>query len=330
MFCKKSCGECPGGFIAGRSFSSGHGRVNCDDSKKYAGRCKSWANHGECTKSQKFMKKYCKKSCDLCTVKHCDDSKKYSFKCPTWANFGECHKRPNFMKKYCKKSCNLCTVKPTTPTTTSTTKATGIVCKDKLDTCVAWKKEGECTKVESQTFITKYCKKTCNKCDEPTTTSKPTTKGISSKRNCKDKLDTCPAWKKEGECTKVESQTFMTKYCKKSCNKCDDVKTTTPTTTHTTKTTDECKDSEELASKCPVWKKQGECHKEESQKFMKKYCAKTCDKCDDKCKDSEELASKCHVWKKQGECDKVESKKFMKKYCAKTCDKCSDCHDVLP
>ena len=43
--------------------------VNCDDSKKYAGRCKSWANHGECTKSQKFMKKYCKKSCDLCTGK---------------------------------------------------------------------------------------------------------------------------------------------------------------------------------------------------------------------------------------------------------------------
>merc|ERR1712168_1583100 len=104
-------------------------------------------------------KKYCKKSCDLCTVKHCDDSKKYSFKCPTWANFGECHKRPNFMKKYCKKSCNLCTVKPTTPTTTSTTKATGIECKDKLDTCHAWKKEGECTKVESQTFMTKYCKK---------------------------------------------------------------------------------------------------------------------------------------------------------------------------
>merc|ERR1711962_886918 len=119
-----------------------------------------------------------KKSCDLCTVKHCDDSKKYSFKCPTWANFGECHKRPNFMKKYCKKSCNLC--------------------KDKLDTCVAWKKEGECTRVESQTFMTKYCKKTCNKCDESTTTSKPTTEG-----NCKDKLDTCPAWNKEGECTKV-------------------------------------------------------------------------------------------------------------------------------
>ena len=47
---------------------------------------------------------------------------------------------------------------------------------------------------------------------------------------------------------------------------------------------DECKDSEELASKCPVWKKQGECHKEESQKFMKKYCAKTCDKCDGKLK----------------------------------------------
>ena len=42
--------------------------------------------------------------------------------------------------------------------------------------------------------------------------------------NCKDKLDTCPAWKKEGECTKVESQTFMTKYCKKTCNKCDDGK----------------------------------------------------------------------------------------------------------
>ena len=37
---------------------------------------------------------------------------------------------------------------------------------------------------------------------------------------CKDKLDTCPAWKKEGECTKIQSQNFMKKYCAKTCNKC--------------------------------------------------------------------------------------------------------------
>merc|ERR1711962_1884545 len=115
-----------------------------------------------------------KKSCDLCTVKHCDDSKKYSFKCPTWANFGECHKRPNFMKKYCKKSCNLCTGAISPHTTPATPKPiTG--CKDKLDTCPAWKKEGECTKVQSQNFMKKYCAKTCNKCpgEISTTTISP-------------------------------------------------------------------------------------------------------------------------------------------------------------
>merc|ERR1711962_1869900 len=150
-----------------------------------------------------------------------------------------------------------------------------------------------------------------------------------SPSGCKDKLDTCPAWKKEGECTKIESQNFMKKYCAKTCHLCS-ATTAAPATTTAPHTTAGCTDSKELAAKCPVWKKEGECTKTESQKFMKKYCPKTCDLCDTGCKDSKELAAKCPVWKLQGECTKIESQKFMKKYCPKTCDLCSKCKDVLP
>ena len=45
---------------------------------------------------------------------------------------------------------------------------------------------------------------------------------------------------------------------------------------------DDCKDTEELAHQCPIWKKQGECTSKDSEKFMKKYCPKTCHKCSGK------------------------------------------------
>ena len=39
------------------------------DSDKYVLHCPSWAKNGECTKSLKFMKKHCKKSCNECPSK---------------------------------------------------------------------------------------------------------------------------------------------------------------------------------------------------------------------------------------------------------------------
>ena len=42
---------------------------DCKDSDKYVLHCTSWAKNGACTKSPKFMKKHCKKSCNYCPSK---------------------------------------------------------------------------------------------------------------------------------------------------------------------------------------------------------------------------------------------------------------------
>ena len=44
-------------------------KKDCKDSDKYVLHCPSWAKNGECTKSLKFMKKHCKKSCNECPSK---------------------------------------------------------------------------------------------------------------------------------------------------------------------------------------------------------------------------------------------------------------------
>jgi len=81
--------------------SKGGTANGCTDSRT---ECPKWKGWGACEKDPNYMRKYCKKSCNICSD-GCTDS---NTKCPTWESWGECEKNPNYMRKYCKKSCNIC------------------------------------------------------------------------------------------------------------------------------------------------------------------------------------------------------------------------------
>ncbi|KAH9492395.1 hypothetical protein Btru_051007 [Bulinus truncatus] len=82
------------------------------------GECDVWAQHDECTKSSKFMSKYCAKSCGTgpCQKKpsgsdgpiknqdSCDKADKFK-DCGIWAQKGECNSNPEWMAQNCAKTC---------------------------------------------------------------------------------------------------------------------------------------------------------------------------------------------------------------------------------
>ena len=58
------------------------------------------------TKEGKWVKKYCKKSCNLCVTRSCIDKNGY---CKNWARGGYCTGRhAGYMKANCAKSCKKC------------------------------------------------------------------------------------------------------------------------------------------------------------------------------------------------------------------------------
>jgi hypothetical protein len=75
--------------------------------------CLMWAQKGECTKNQAFMKASCAMSCELCTGgklgdwenKECLDLHP---KCGEWSGQGECINNPGYMTQGCKRSCLTC------------------------------------------------------------------------------------------------------------------------------------------------------------------------------------------------------------------------------
>merc|ERR1712121_290157 len=79
--------------------------TGCEDKEKL---CPEWAKVGLCTNSkyERYMKVYCKKSCNQCGIT-CKDLKR---ECSFWGAQGLC-KQQQFMaimKRDCPKTCNAC------------------------------------------------------------------------------------------------------------------------------------------------------------------------------------------------------------------------------
>ncbi|XP_035705615.1 zinc metalloproteinase nas-4 isoform X2 [Folsomia candida] len=74
--------------------------TGCQDNGEH---CKYWSEHDECERNPKYMKVYCRKSCNFCG--DCHDSNRH---CNYWASIGECTKNPSYMKSNCKKACKTC------------------------------------------------------------------------------------------------------------------------------------------------------------------------------------------------------------------------------
>ncbi|KAJ7374574.1 hypothetical protein OS493_004912 [Desmophyllum pertusum] len=89
----------------------------CADYNRF---CYSWARSGQCQRNPGYMRRYCKRSCGLCTVQPTSCTNR-DYRCPTWARYGYCRTNA-YTRTNCKKSCGLCsrpkppTVKPKPPT----------------------------------------------------------------------------------------------------------------------------------------------------------------------------------------------------------------------
>ncbi|XP_039255044.2 uncharacterized protein LOC120331930 [Styela clava] len=227
------------------------------------------------------------KSPDTCT----DDEES----CSNWAASGECQKNPEIMLIICKKSCKVCTTKPpgtTKPSTTTkqTTTGTNKPCIDENDSCARWASMGECEK--NPDYMKDKCRKSCNSCSAPSTTSPVTTVAPSTTSSatttnpvpCTDMEESCSTWAADGECRK--NPDIMLVLCKKSCKACttkppassttSPVTTVAPSTTSSATTTNPvpCTDMEES---CSTWAADGECQK--SPDIMLALCKKSCKAC---------------------------------------------------
>ncbi|MFH4978589.1 hypothetical protein AB6A40_005298 [Gnathostoma spinigerum] len=159
--------------------------------------CKVWADGRQCDLNPGYMKKYCKKSCKVCTEdgggsKKQGDCKDSDVKCKSWAERGECEANPKWMLANCKKSCKQCKGGEEGD------------CQDSNANCKSWAERGECE--ANPTWMLANCKKSCKQC-----------KG-SEDGDCKDSHQSCEAWASSGECE--NNPTWMNANCKKSCKQC--------------------------------------------------------------------------------------------------------------
>ncbi|KHN78506.1 Putative tyrosinase-like protein tyr-1 [Toxocara canis] len=76
--------------------------------------CSLWAARGDCPKNEKFMKKFCKRSCGVCKSalsnrKGCFDR---HISCPYFHNRGDCTRKRQWMAENCQFSCGWCNFSP--------------------------------------------------------------------------------------------------------------------------------------------------------------------------------------------------------------------------
>ncbi|CAH1794375.1 unnamed protein product [Owenia fusiformis] len=176
--CSKSCGggmwgrsrvchrvgRCPGATgqnrrcntqpcSTGGGGTGGTGGNTCVDNNIH---CAYWQRNGECTKSANYMRKFCKKSCGVCSAggnnggQPCTDSNQH---CAYWQRTGECNKNPQYMRVNCKKSCGVCG---------EANNPMEQACTDNNSMCSTWSRQGECAK--NPRWMLVNCKRSCRVC----------------------------------------------------------------------------------------------------------------------------------------------------------------------
>ena len=125
-------------------------------------------------------------------------------------------------------------------------------CVDKYSECTYWAEQGKCSG-ENESYMAKNCRISCKLCEEPSTTTWPTSKMTTTPEPCNiDKLERCPEYAEKGSC----KSSYIKKNCRKSCNQC-------------------CFDKEEM---CKKLAEKGYCDPK-FESWMLPTCNKSCNKC---------------------------------------------------
>jgi len=176
---------------------------SCND--KNLKSCPKWASNGYCTRSSRFMKRNCKKSCNKCPdlcKKKCtrmfkpvcgSDGKTYNSECLLEQE--KCVKRLAIQVA----ETGPCVDKTEGTEVTTSQTSDG----DPLADVIKVKARNNGVN-SANSYYTKVLAR-------------------SKDRSCKDKnLKSCPKWASKGYCTRTRR--FMKRNCKKSCNKCPETK----------------------------------------------------------------------------------------------------------
>ncbi|XP_022341790.2 uncharacterized protein LOC111135757 [Crassostrea virginica] len=285
--------------------------------------CEGWAKRDECQRNPKWMIPNCRASCGRCNDGSCknlyDDKK-----CKYWANERECFKNPIWMRKNCAESCNSCE------------ETDGSNVDDNNDDENTRNNDVDRTKdVEVEIHVN----------DGQATTRGPRQKYEDEEESdptCRDEHNDreCKIWANYGHC--AINPSYMSKMCKKSCNKCEsgaredtnedprdpfvdpdkeqkdgsfDVDKTTKATIRTTTDDTPKQACQDTHSNCPSWAKSGVCNTNPT--YALKACKFSCKNCKEVCTDQHTL---CKLWSKSNHCNTNSA--YMMRFCQKSCDVC--------
>lgn len=251
--------------------------------------CHGWSRLGYCSSNSKerFMREYCRKSCNLCAsidpdylTEKCLDN---DILCEDLKARGYCEleDRKTYMAFNCKRTCNLCRRRIAMPTP----------CTDKHRYCKYWAARGDCH--IKALFMIKHCERSCNLCDSTGIYEINTPR---QKSPCFDKHKNCPKWSDSGYCDIYSN--YMYKKCPLSCEACYPEEEN--------KSVEPCKNKGDDAN-CEHWAGLGFCQRR--PEIMIDKCQHACNSCPKepvklvpaepkgiKCKEA------CKKWLEQGHC----------------------------
>ncbi|KAL8586258.1 hypothetical protein ACOMHN_003773 [Nucella lapillus] len=224
--CKVSCNTCEGQTTSATTPNPGQTTPTGECVDENAS-CQAWAQNGQCDANPGYMRKHCRKSCQVCsgngetttnTQTPTGDCVDEQVNCHDWAEGGQCDANPGYMLNHCKKSCHHCDGSGTTRTTLVPITTPGS-CRNDNPNCGPWASAGYCgTRPD---YMLKHCKLSCNDCSGSSTnhTTTPSTTTGTSNGNCIDHNKYCADWAANNQCN--ENPDYMHLNCKKSCKICN-------------------------------------------------------------------------------------------------------------
>jgi len=145
----------------------------------------------------------------------------------------------------------------TTTTTTTTTVEPPEECVDNYNSCARWSERNFCKNVKFTKFMLSNCAKSCDDC------------GDDGKVMCEDSEEElrCQNWAKQDDgCN--EFQSFMSVYCKKTCNLCP-----------ASASTEEIGDCRDVDKNCKQFAEYNYCTTDLHETWMRLRCKKSCNFC---------------------------------------------------
>jgi hypothetical protein len=125
---------------------------DCWDDDIRTGNCTQQVAEGQCQSNTAVMFDRCTKSCQFCDYPPLElqpdpNCANFNPNCATWSGEGRCESDFVNMSISCPKACKFCSP-----------------CEDLYANCPLRAQNGDCTKADTNIFMTSFCKRSCQLC----------------------------------------------------------------------------------------------------------------------------------------------------------------------